>query len=137
MVLGSGGPAAPVPLAPALPAVTPSAAALRLQAAVRGWLVRRGDAGVEPLWLREAAGLLAADGDYAGAAEVDGAAGASGAADAAVSALLALLGHGEHSKVTLSVTLSVTPFYWCNGLHPQNRVLHPLFGGDKGVMQRV
>merc|ERR1712008_520405 len=32
-----------------------------------------------------------------------------------------------HSKVTLSVTCSVTPFYWCNGLHPQNRVLLPLF----------
>ena len=43
----------------------------------------------------------------------------------------------HHSKVTLSVTLRVTPFYWCNGLHPPNRVLHPLFGGNKGVMQRV
>ena len=32
----------------------------------------------------------------------------------------------HHCKVTLSVTLSVTPFVWCNGFHPKNRVLHPL-----------
>ena len=69
---------------------------------VRGWLLRRargaGDVGVEPLWLQEAAVLLAADGGCAGAAEVHGAAGATGAADAAVSALLALLGHGEEDE---------------------------------------
>ena len=96
-VVASGGPAAPVPLA-ALRTATPSAAVLRLQAAVRGWLMRRVDVGVEPLWLQEAAVLLAADGGYADAAEVDGAAGATGAADAAVSALLALLGHGEEDE---------------------------------------
>ena len=97
-MVASGGPAAPVPLAALHTVTPPSAAALLLQAAVRGWLVRRGDAGVEPLWLREAAGLLAADGGYAGAAAVDCAAGAPGAADAAVSALLALLGHGEEGE---------------------------------------
>ena len=100
-MVASGGPAAPVPLATLRTVTPPSAAALRLQAAVRGWLVRKagaGDVGVEPLWLQEAAVLLAADGGCAGAAEVHGAAGATGAADAAVSALLALLGHGEEDE---------------------------------------
>ena len=69
VMVASGGPAAPVPLATLRTVTPPSAAALRLQAAVRGWLVRRagaGDVGVEPLWLQEAAVLLAADGGCAG-----------------------------------------------------------------------
>ena len=32
-----------------------------------------------------------------------------------------------HSKVTLSVTLSVTPFYWCNGLHSPKEGVTPSF----------
>ena len=68
-------------VAVALRTVTPSTAARRLQAALRGWLVRSGAERrrwhrVEPQWLREAAVLLAADGGYADAAEVDSAAGA-------------------------------------------------------------
>ena len=38
-----------------------------------------------------------------------------------------------HSKVTLSVTLRVTPFYWCNGLHPRFRQKEGVTRCFKGV----
>ena len=37
-----------------------------------------------------------------------------------------------HSKVTLSVTRSVTPFYWCNGLHLRKQGVTPSFWRKRG-----
>ena len=38
----------------------------------------------------------------------------------------------RHSKVTLSVTRSVTPFYWCNGLHLRKQGVTPSFWRKRG-----
>ena len=61
-----------------------------------------------------------------------GASASAASSSAAAGEAVAASAPAVHSKVTLSVTLRVTPFYWCNGLHLRKQGVTPSFWRKRG-----